>query len=127
MWIFFCEISSSARGTFLHFLFLDGVATPTGVFLDSSLNIYVAEYGSFRVTKWTPGNTTAGAVVAGGNGLSNNLNSFETSGIYVGLLGEIYVPDLGKLSCMPQSEWLPFFLYKKLLITVDWPSETFRD
>ena len=84
------------------FLFLDGIATPTGVFLDSSLNVYVAEFSNYRVTKWTPGNTTAGAVVAGGNGLSNNLNSFQTSGIYVGLLGEIYVPDLSKLSCIPQ-------------------------
>ena len=87
---------------FPHFPFLDGIATPTGVFLDSSLNIYVAEYGNYRVTKWTSGNTTAGAVVAGGNGLSNNLNSLQTSGIYVGLLGEIYVPDLSKLICIPQ-------------------------
>ncbi|CAF0853228.1 unnamed protein product [Didymodactylos carnosus] len=47
----------------------NGVGAPTDVFLDPSLNIYVAEYPNYRVTKWTPGNTTAGALVAGGNGV----------------------------------------------------------
>lgn len=82
--------------TVSYFLFLDGIAVPTGVFVDSSHNVYVSEYTNYRITKWTPDNTTTGAVVAGGNGLSVNLNSFQTSGFYVGLLGEIYVPDLRK-------------------------------
>jgi hypothetical protein len=81
----------------IYVLFLGGISVPTGVFLDSSLNVYVSEYSNYRITKWTPGNTASGTVVAGGNGLSVNLNSFQTSGIYVGLLGEIYVPDLSKL------------------------------
>ena len=86
----------SEKASSSHFLFTDGIAFPTGVFLDSSLNIYVSEHTNYRITKWAPGNTTASVVVAGGNGLSANLNSFLTSGFYVGLLGEIYVPDLCK-------------------------------
>jgi hypothetical protein len=82
----------------LHLLLPD--ASPTGVFLDSSLNVYMSEYYNYRITKWVPGYNTASTVVAGGNGLTNNLNSFLTSGIYVGLLGEIYVADICKLFCI---------------------------
>ncbi len=67
-----------------------------GLFLDQFYNIYVSEYGNHRVTLWYNGNTTAGALVAGGNGAGNTAEKLNYPwGIYVDVNGTIFVCDRG--------------------------------
>ncbi|CAF3956989.1 unnamed protein product, partial [Rotaria sp. Silwood1] len=54
-----------------------------GLFVDSAFNIYISEYTNCRVTRWANGNTTAGGLVAGGNGCGSALNQlYNPWGIY---------------------------------------------
>ncbi|CAF1278186.1 unnamed protein product [Adineta steineri] len=47
------------------------IYNPYGIWVDSSSNIYVAEYQNQRVTKWTPG-ATAGILLAGNTSSAGN-------------------------------------------------------
>ncbi|MDB5244002.1 MAG: hypothetical protein JWP57_4628, partial [Spirosoma sp.] len=71
------------------------VATPSGVFVDRDMTVYVADSANHRIQKWLPG-AREGITVAGnpegrpGNG-ANELDS--PSGVFVDELGAIYVAD----------------------------------
>ncbi|HEX5151701.1 MAG TPA: Calx-beta domain-containing protein [Parafilimonas sp.] len=70
-----------------------GLVGPRGVCLDLQGNVYVAEEGNSRVTKWAPG-ATQGVVVAGGNGEGSNANQlFWAEGVFVDKNGNVYVAD----------------------------------
>jgi len=68
--------------------------TPTGVYVDKTGNIYVADLVNDRVQKWTPG-ATSGTTVAGGNGPGSGGPSQLASpdGVYLDDSGNIYVGD----------------------------------
>ena len=42
---------------------LDRIGRGYGIFVDNQLNIYISDYPYHRVTKWSNGNNTAGALV----------------------------------------------------------------
>jgi sugar lactone lactonase YvrE len=71
---------------------------PSGVYVDGSGNIYVADAYNHRIQKFPAGSTSAtnGVTVAGGNGQGNAANqlSFPNS-LYVDASGNIYVTDRG--------------------------------
>jgi gliding motility-associated-like protein len=74
---------------------LNQLNNPEGVFIDTTLSVYVSDAGNNRVMKFG-NNMTTGVVVAGGNGLgaaSNQLNN--PAGIYVDVDANIYVVDRG--------------------------------
>ncbi len=63
------------------------------IYVDEAENIYIAEIGFHRITKWTRG-ATSGIVVAGGNGpgeAANQLN--EPSDVFVDKDGNMYIAD----------------------------------
>ena len=84
---------------------------PSGIYLDSSLNIYIADFGNHRVVKWpmnaTSGNSSLirkrhfqhsscdiGVVVAGGNGQGSALNQLDSPAfVLVDQYGTIYVSE----------------------------------
>ena len=66
---------------------------PTGVYVDGSGNIYVADEGNNRIQKWTPG-ASSGSTVAGGNGSGAAASQLSgPTGVYVDGIGNIYVTD----------------------------------
>ncbi|MBX7108650.1 MAG: T9SS type A sorting domain-containing protein [Chitinophagales bacterium] len=66
---------------------------PRGMALDAQGNVYVAEEGNNRVTKWAPG-ATQGVVVAGGNGNGSGANQLSyPEGVFVDKFNNIYVAD----------------------------------
>jgi VCBS repeat-containing protein len=72
--------------------------------IDSSGNLYVADYFNWRVMKWEPG-ATEGTVVAGGNGgVSYNSKVTYPSGIKIDSSGNFYVVDTYYCRVM---KWLP--------------------
>ena len=65
----------------------------SGLYVDTSGNVYVADLLNHRVQKWAKG-ATSGITVAGGNGAgaaANQLN--EPHGIFVDTSGNLYVAD----------------------------------
>ncbi|CAF4305802.1 unnamed protein product, partial [Rotaria magnacalcarata] len=65
-----------------------------GLFIDSTFNIYISEYSNCRVTRWANGNTTAGGLVAGGNGCGSALNQlYNPWGIYLNGNKTLFVAD----------------------------------
>jgi sugar lactone lactonase YvrE len=64
--------------------------------VDVSGNIYIADAGNNRVTKWTPG-ALNGTIVAGGNGPGSNANQlYSPVGIFIGLnTSIIWIADTG--------------------------------
>ena len=42
---------------------LNRITTSYGMFVDSSSNIYISDFGNHRVVLWTPANTTYGTLV----------------------------------------------------------------
>lgn len=72
---------------------LNQLNMPSGVFVDASGNVYVADAGNYRVMRWSPGDSV-GVVVggAGGDGaLPNQLRA--PNSIWVDGLGNLYVAD----------------------------------
>ncbi len=69
---------------------------PTGVFVDSLGNIYVADEFNNRIQKFPAGSTSAtnGITVAGGNGNGSNGDQLSNPrSVYVDRLGNIYIAD----------------------------------
>ncbi|CAF4604634.1 unnamed protein product, partial [Rotaria socialis] len=67
-----------------------------GMFVTDSYNIYISEQSNHRVMKWLNGNTTAGVLVAGGNGAGNTADKLSSPwGVYVDVNASIYVVDRG--------------------------------
>ncbi|CAF1562543.1 unnamed protein product, partial [Rotaria magnacalcarata] len=73
---------------------LNQITTSYAMFVDNQYNVYVSEYGNHRVTMWLATNTTAGILVAGGNGAGSASNKLNYPwGVYVDVNGTIYVVD----------------------------------
>jgi len=69
---------------------------PASVSIDSSGNIYVADWGNGRILEFPPGSTgaTNGIIVAGGNGTGSALNQLDNPiTVFVDGTGNIYVND----------------------------------
>ena len=65
----------------------------TGITLDASGNLYVADYNN-RIQKWEPG-ATEGVTVAGGNGKGSAANQLDfPRGIALDASGNIYIVDM---------------------------------
>jgi sugar lactone lactonase YvrE len=68
------------------------ISSPTGLFVDNTNNLYVAESND-RVTKWLSSGTLSG-IVAGGNGIVSGLNQlYSPQGIFVDADGNTYIAD----------------------------------
>ena len=66
------------------------------LFVDQFYNVYVSEQNYHRITLWSNGNTTAGRLVAGGNGAGNTADKLSSPwGVYVDGSGTVYVVDRG--------------------------------
>lgn len=66
---------------------------PRGMALDAAGNVYVAEEGNHRVTKWAPG-ASQGVVVAGGNGSGNGASQLSSpEGVFVDKFNNVYIAD----------------------------------
>ncbi|MBE0638760.1 MAG: BspA family leucine-rich repeat surface protein, partial [Bacteroidales bacterium] len=66
---------------------------PTGVFVDGSGNIFIADHYNHRIQKWVPG-AISGTTVAGGNGAGSNANQLDyTTGVFVDGSGYIFIAD----------------------------------
>jgi hypothetical protein len=77
---------------------------PTGIFVDSSGNVYVADTDNNRVQEWAPG-ATSGVTVAGGHGYGSAANQLELpSKVVVDSVGNVYVADTGNNRVQ---EWAP--------------------
>ncbi|CAF4418590.1 unnamed protein product, partial [Rotaria socialis] len=73
---------------------LNQITTSYAMFVDNQYNVYVSEYGNHRVTMWLATNTTAGILVAGGNGAGSTSDKLNYPwGVYVDVNGTIYVVD----------------------------------
>jgi streptogramin lyase len=66
---------------------------PTGLYVDSIGNVYVADFHNHRVQKWPPG-ADSGITVAGGNGEGSAANQLAfPEGIVVDKKGNIFIAD----------------------------------
>ncbi|CAF1203453.1 unnamed protein product [Adineta steineri] len=71
------------------------LSSPTGIFLDLSDNLYVADAGSYRVMKYAPG-VTNGTIVAGTTNVSGTTMNLLSTGIryiYVDSSQNLYIAD----------------------------------
>jgi sugar lactone lactonase YvrE/predicted small secreted protein len=75
---------------------------PRGVYVDSSGNIYVADYGNCRICKWNSNGVAIGWIGGGINGWQTGASLYsgegyqsfsDPSGVYVDGSGNIYVAD----------------------------------
>ena len=72
---------------------LNQLNRPTGVYVDSSENVYVTDHQNHRIMKWAKG-SSQGIVVAGGNGRGGSLNQLNYPyDISVDSSNNIYVAD----------------------------------
>jgi len=74
---------------------LNQLSSPTGIFFDSSDNLYVTDGGNYRVLKYTPNNST-GTVIAGTTNVSGtalNLLSTGARYLYVDSSQNVYISD----------------------------------
>ncbi len=74
------------------------LASPVGLYVDATGNIYVGENNNRRIQKFPPNSTagTNGTTVAGGNGSGSAANQFaSTWGVYVDGTGNLFVTDRG--------------------------------
>ena len=67
---------------------------PTCVYVDAAGNVYVGDYGNYRVQKWAPG-ATSGVTVAGGNGPGKATNQCYPLAVFADAAGNVYVNDGG--------------------------------
>ncbi|CAF0846744.1 unnamed protein product [Adineta steineri] len=86
--------ASSRAGTGTSGAGLNQLSAPTGIFLDSSDNLYVADSGNYRVLKYAPG-VTNGTLIAGANVTGTTLNLLSTGirYIFVDSSQNLYVAD----------------------------------
>lgn len=74
----------------------DRMGYSMGIFVDTAYNIYISEQTYHRITLWSNGNTTAGRLVAGGNGAGNTADKLSSPwGVFVDANGTIFVVDRG--------------------------------
>jgi len=72
----------------------DKLKDPTGVYVDNSGNVYVADASNNRIQKWSR-KATSGVTVAGGNTAGSNSNQFNTpSSVSFDKSGNMYVSDI---------------------------------
>jgi sugar lactone lactonase YvrE len=74
---------------------LNQLSSPTGIFFDSSDNLYVADGGNYRVMKYAVDNST-GTVIAGTTGTSGTSLSLLSTGaryLYVDSSQNLYIGD----------------------------------
>jgi len=77
---------------------------PTGVFVDGSGNVFVADEYNSRIQEWTPG-ATAGITVAGFGGYGNSPSQLaDPRGIFVDGSGNMYIADFENSRIQ---EWAP--------------------
>jgi len=70
--------------------------SPTGIFLDRSGNLYVADFYNNRIQMFPPGSDSAtnGITVAGGNGFGSDPDQLANpTSVYVDTSGNIYIVD----------------------------------
>ncbi|CAF4169007.1 unnamed protein product [Rotaria sp. Silwood2] len=73
---------------------LTQITTSYAMFVDDQSNVYVSESGNHRVTLWLSTNTTAGILVAGGNGAGSTPERlYNPWGIYVDSNQTVYIVD----------------------------------
>ncbi len=66
---------------------------PTGIYVDASGNLFIADYMNSRIQEWSPG-AASGITVAGGNGLGFAANQiYAPAGVYVDKNGDIYASN----------------------------------
>jgi gliding motility-associated-like protein len=71
----------------------DQLSAPTGVWVDNTGNIYIADNGNHRIQKWAPG-ATAGITVAGGNGEGSKPNQLDhPENLCLDAAGNMYIAD----------------------------------
>jgi len=71
----------------------DQLNYPTGLFVDSIGNVFVADFSNHRVQKWIPG-ADSGITVAGGNGKGNAANQLAfPEGIFIDKNKNLFVAD----------------------------------
>ncbi|CAF1082804.1 unnamed protein product [Rotaria sordida] len=98
-----CRILQWIRGQPLGFVIAGGhgcgsaltqIDTSYSMFIDNQYNIYISEYANHRVTLWSPTNTTAGTLIAGGYGAgSTSEKLYYPWGLYVDSNQAVYVAD----------------------------------
>ena len=72
---------------------LNQLNRPTGIYVDSSSNIYIADRENHRIIKYEPG-SSEGLIVAGGNGRGEALNQLNNPyDVTLDSSGNIYVAD----------------------------------
>ena len=73
---------------------VDGLNLPTGVFVDSAGNVYVANAASGDVVEVTKTGPSGGSIVAGGNGEGSAANQLDfPGGVSVDSASDVYVVD----------------------------------
>jgi len=67
--------------------------TPTGVFVNTTGSVYIADTNNHRIQRWAPG-ATKGITVAGGHGQGDADNQLNTpTGVFVNATGSVYIAD----------------------------------
>ncbi|CAF5011905.1 unnamed protein product, partial [Rotaria sp. Silwood1] len=70
------------------------IGTSYCLFVDNQYNVYISENSNHRVTVWYNQNKTAGALVAGGNGLGSSAERLNYPwGLYVDSNQTVYIAD----------------------------------
>ncbi|CAF2240079.1 unnamed protein product, partial [Rotaria magnacalcarata] len=67
---------------------------PLGLFLDTLGTLYVADFGNYRVMRWTQGDNKKGTVIEGGNGAGAGANQLNGPvGLSFDQHGNLYVAN----------------------------------
>jgi gliding motility-associated-like protein len=79
---------------------------PFGIALDDAGNIFVADYGNYRIMRFPPNGTaaTAGTIVAGGNGSGTALSQCRPTAVALNARGDLLIADDGNQRIL---QWLP--------------------
>jgi DNA-binding beta-propeller fold protein YncE len=70
---------------------------PTGVYVDSAGNVYVADENNHRIQKWAPGASSGTTVAGSSSGIAGSTAQLLSSpdGVHVDSAENIYVADFG--------------------------------